>query len=263
MMSESFYIDISKINIAHEFVLNNNNRCEYPNGRKCYGIIYCIDGEAAYRFASKSCFTLKKGNVLFLSPNAAYSISTKGECRHYTINFEDHREFSNPSFLAEDFYLLDTANTELYYHLFKKAVARWNVKNIGFEMQALAALYELLATFASEIYEKDYSPGSCLRLRPAREYIEHNFKKYINLDMLANLADMSVTNFRREWAKYYDESALQYRDRIRLSYAKEYLNSGYYTVSEVAEKCGFGDVNYFIRFFKKHMGVPPGKFRSI
>ena len=81
--------------------------------------------------------------------------------------------------------------------------------------------------------------------------------------MLANLVNMSVTNFRREWLKLYGESALQYRDRIRLSYAKEYLMSGYYTVTEVAEKCGFNDVNYFIRFFKKNTGISPGKFEKI
>ena len=55
---------------------------------------------------------------------------------------------------------------------------------------------------------------------------------------------------------------MQYRDSIRLYYAKEYPNSGYYTVSEIAEKCGFDDVSYFVRFFKKKAGFTPGEFKK-
>lgn len=56
---------------------------------------------------------------------------------------------------------------------------------------------------------------------------------------------------------------MQYRDAIRLYYAKEYLNSGYYTVTEIAEKCGFDDVSYFVRFFRKRTGTPPGTYKNI
>jgi AraC-like DNA-binding protein len=73
---------------------------------------------------------------------------------------------------------------------------------------------------------------------------------------------MSATNFRREWKKIYLETPLQYRDSIRLYYAKEYLNSGYYTVTEIAEKCGFDDVSYFVRFFKKKAGRTPGELKK-
>ena len=55
---------------------------------------------------------------------------------------------------------------------------------------------------------------------------------------------------------------MQYRDSTRLYYAKEYLNSGYYTVSEIAEKCGFDDVSYFVRFFKQKTGLPPGEYKK-
>ena len=79
---------------------------------------------------------------------------------------------------------------------------------------------------------------------------------------MAKLSGMSLTNFRREWSKHYPEAPIQYRDSIRLYYAKEYLNSGYYNVSEVAEKCGFEDASYFVRFFKNKTGVTPGSFKK-
>lgn len=258
-----FYINISKINLAHKFLLNKRNKCEYPDSRKYYGIIYCIEGEAEYRFSSGDCCNVYPGEIIFLSPKASYSIITKKDFKHYTVNFEIHNEFSNMDFLTDVYYLLHTGNSHLYRHIFKKLTTHWMSRKSCFEMQATACLYELLALLVSEIREKEYGTSTYLRLAPAKEYIEQNFNSGITLDILANYANMSVTHFRREWSKLYGESALQYRDRIRLSYAKEYLMSGYYTVTEVAEKCGFSDVNYFIRFFKKHTGISPGKFEKI
>ena len=100
------------------------------------------------------------------------------------------------------------------------------------------------------------------RLLPAKEYIEQHFDSPITLERLAFLSDMSVTNFRREWQRYYSKTPIQYRDSIRLYYAKEYLSSGYYSVTEIAKKCGFDDISYFGRYFKKKTGSTPGEFKK-
>ena len=128
-------------------------------------------------------------------------------------------------------------------------------------MQATGCLYELLSLFYFDCINRQ-NDTSYHRLLPAREYIEQYFHQLISLEELAKLTNMSATNFRREWKKIYSEAPMQYRDSIRLYYAKEYLNSGYYTVSEIAEKCGFDDVSYFVRFFKKKTGRTPNEFKK-
>ena len=72
LLPDSLYIDISRINVAHEFVLNKNSKCAYPNGRKYYGIVYCIEGEAEYRFSSGDCCIVYPGEIIFLSQKASY-----------------------------------------------------------------------------------------------------------------------------------------------------------------------------------------------
>ena len=260
---DSLYIDIKKIKLAHEFVLNKKNKCVYPDGREYYGIVYCIAGSAGYKFSSGESCELNAGDIILLPPTAAYSIVTKKEFVHYTINFEIHKEFSDVDFLKDTYYLLHSENQQMYHHLFKNTVSQWAGKKSCFEMRATACLYELLSILSAEILQKEKSATSYLRLNPAKEYIEQNYNLKMSLDMLANLVNMSVTNFRREWIKTYGETAFQYREKVCLSYAKDYLASGFYTVGEVASKCGFDDVNYFIRFFKKHTGISPGKFKKV
>ena len=67
---------------------------------------------------------------------------------------------------------------------------------------------------------------------------------------------------KNEIDKYISTMRTGYSVQSVDEYAKEYLNSGYYTVTEIAEKCGFDDVSYFVRFFKKQTGLTPGAYKK-
>lgn len=57
--------------------------------------------------------------------------------------------------------------------------------------------------------------------------------------------------------KKYKVSPLAYINKLKLNYALELLHSGYYTVSEVSDKCGFKNIYYFSTFIKKETGFSP------
>ena len=261
LFANGFFLDIQRIRIAHRFLLDRGQKCEYPSGRGYYGLVYVLGGRAEYRFFTGERVTVTEGDVLFLAPDAAYSIVTEKAFEHYTVNFSIHAETSRLGSLEKRFALLHEANTAQIKQNFTHLVGVWSSKKAGFEMQAVGCLYELVSMLYNE-YTNSQSPAAYQRLLSAKEHIEQHFYQPITLEDLATLSYMSVTNFRREWKKLYSEAPLQYRDTIRLYYAKEYLISGYYTVSEIAQKCGFEDVSYFVRFFKKQTGITPGEFKK-
>ena len=259
MFSNDFSIDVKSIQIAHEFTLDSARKCEYPTGRGSYGLVCVLEGCAEYRFAGGERIRVSPGDCLLIPPSSAYFIETQTAFRHYTVNFDIHEECSSINALDAHARLLQCKSTEQIEISFKRLVHLWSAKKPCFEMQATGLLYELLSLFYLA-YTKERSPVDN-RLQIARTYIEQHFDQPITLAHLAHLSSMSVTNFRREWAKQYAEPPMQYRDSIRLYYAKEYLLSGYCTVSEAAKKCGFDDVSYFIRFFKKKVGTTPGAMK--
>ena len=260
--SRIFHFDIESINIAHEGLASSVRTCDYTGGRAHYGIVFDIEGAAEYKFTNGDKFTIGEGEILILAPTAAYSIACKGEFRHYTVNFDIHEESSEVGFLEKGYYLLLPDGPEKYKQQFKRIVASWRADKEMGDMLSIAKLYELLSDVHFELYTRKNTAASFLRLAAAKDYIEGNYKEPISLEHLAALSNMSVTNFRREWAKAYKDTPLRYRDKLRLAYAKEYLLSGYYNVSETAEKCGFCDTNYFVRFFRAHTGISPGKFKN-
>lgn len=260
--TEGFLMDISEIDLVHEFVLDDVHRCAYPNGRGMYGVVHCVEGTAEYRFASDERLVIEKGDTLLLSPWAVYSIFTQKTFRHYTVNFLIHREHSRPSILDKPYCLLKNTNAEQFLIRLNKLNNAWKQKSMGYEMLSISHLYALLSLFYFEYKNKQIPSDAMLRLQPAKEYIEQNFNLPITLEDLAKHCNMSITNFRREWQRLHFMTPMQYRDEIKLSHAKEYLISGLYSVDEVAEKCGFESTGYFIVFFKKHVGITPNRFKK-
>lgn len=262
MPSNDLYINIDKINLAHAFTLDADHRCEYPLGRGQYGLVFALEGEAEYRFSTGERITVGPADLLLLTSSAAYSINARNPFRHYTVNFDIHEESLTDNIFEHDYCLLHTKNPEEYRQLLKKLTSLRLCKRAGSDMLELACLYEILALVFSELRATEQTSDRYSRLLPAKEYIDQHPTEPISLEYLAHLSRMSITNFRREWSKIYSQTPMQYRDKVRIFYAKEYLGSGYYTVSEVAYRCGFDDVSYFIRFFKKHTGISPKKFKD-
>ena len=57
-------------------------------------------------------------------------------------------------------------------------------------------------------------------------------------------------------------SSFDYIKIKRLNKAKELVTGTSMSVSEISDKTGFSDYNYFLRVFKKHYGISPKKMRK-
>ena len=153
-----FNIDIREISIAHEFVLDRIQKCEYPSGRGNYGFVYTLEGNAEYRFTNGESIAVTKGNLLFLSPDAAYTIITEKAFRHYTINFDIHESTSKLDALDRPCLLATDDNTERLRYLTEKVVNLWTSIATSFPSYRIAWIEELhcelILTNISMVYKK-------------------------------------------------------------------------------------------------------------
>ena len=92
-------------------------------------------------------------------------------------------------------------------------------------------------------------------------YINKNYDKEISLDTLAGLCLMSKSYFRSQFKKYKGVSPLKYREDVRISWAKKYLRSNFFSATEIAEKLGYCDIYHFSKAFKNSVGVTPSEYR--
>ncbi len=89
---------------------------------------------------------------------------------------------------------------------------------------------------------------------PALDSISANYAGRISVDELAALCRLSKYYFCRLFKQVTGQTVVAYVNRYRLKLADYLLRNRDATVSEIAQRCGFPDVNYFYRVYKKEFG---------
>ena len=142
----------------------------------------------------------------------------------------------------------------------------------GSELLTFGALYEIFGClFEEEFYEQlpeDASPGhNCSarfrkadQLKPVLEYIDANYAGPITLEELSRLAGMSPKYFCRYFRTVIHRTPMDYLNYYRIEHSCRLLNATELPVTEIAYRCGFNDSSYFVKTFKKYMGITPRQY---
>lgn len=223
------------------------------NGRPKHGFIYVISGGMKYNFHSeKKSMNLAAGEVLFVPKGCIYNGEyTKNNTRIKIVQFEIKHgtipayltapiiiQLPNIAYLIESFFenieSLRTRHTFYYLHCFYNLM--WQIDESFFAL-----------------------PQKYKRLQPAITEITEYRNKNESVLYYAELCGMSEVSFRRYFKEFTGKSPIEYRNDIRLNKANIMLQSGQYTVSETAEECGFSNLSFFTRLYKKKYGHTPKK----
>jgi AraC-like DNA-binding protein len=100
------------------------------------------------------------------------------------------------------------------------------------------------------------------RLDKVFEHLRTNYQKEISLDDVAKIAGMTEVSFSRFIKKRTGKTFIDSLNDIRLGYASRLLIDSTETIAEIAYKCGFNNISYFNRLFKKKKNLTPKEFRD-
>ena len=93
-----------------------------------------------------------------------------------------------------------------------------------------------------------------------KRYIDTNFDRDLNLDLLSHLQFCSKYHLIRVFKKYYGITPRQYLINKRIEQAKKILKTGT-SVSETCYLVGFGSINSFSNLFSAKTGMRPSVYR--
>ena len=149
-------------------------------------------------------------------------------------------------------------NTEKYRMLFEEIWNCWSSRGTSYKHEASSILNRIFA----ELYSDNQTlKNSSSKIYNSIQYIEENcYKKEFSIAEAAKKSHISESYFRNLFKKEYDTSPMNYVINCRMTYASSLIISGYYSLQQVSEMCGYNDYKHFSTEFKKVMGISPSKY---
>lgn len=95
-----------------------------------------------------------------------------------------------------------------------------------------------------------------------RHTVEKNFSNNLSLEELAFLCNMSISNFKRKFEKYFNTTPGKWMREKKLKLAHDLLMKSNKTVDEVSFEAGFSSSSYFIKSFKDEYGTSPARLKQ-
>ncbi|TPE43460.1 AraC family transcriptional regulator [Pontibacter mangrovi] len=99
------------------------------------------------------------------------------------------------------------------------------------------------------------------RIEKVFDYMELHYNKDISLADISKVANMPEVSCSRFIKKRTGKTFVESLNEIRLGHASRMLIDTTETISEISFKCGFNNLSYFNRIFKRKNGCTPKEFR--
>jgi len=98
---------------------------------------------------------------------------------------------------------------------------------------------------------------------PIWEVMESNYYYDLSISEFADIANRSVSTFRRDFAEHYHTAPGKWLTNRRLEKALLLLETSDKQIGDITFECGFKNVSHFSRIFKEKLNVSPTRYRMI
>ena len=152
--------------------------------------------------------------------------------------------------------------------LYRKAFSESQKNTVSSNLRVKLCLTELL----SLLYENDYltsSDPSSQGTRPtesisrALDYINNNYSENITSGDVSRHVGMNEQYFCRLFRKTTGKTLTDYINIVRINHAVELLSSTDQKIIDIGIECGYNNISYFIKRFKKIKGITPQEYRKL
>ena len=143
-----------------------------------------------------------------------------------------------------------------------KAEAMQNIENA----RTLEEMLQIILEHTDRVFDRMQKSRNKTYSRFVADAIRHIHSDYadkeLSLQTLGNLMHVNAAYLGRIFKKETGSSFTDYLNHIRIEKAKNLLTETNYKGSELCEKVGFSNYNYFYIVFKKLTGVKPTEYRK-
>ncbi|MFD1673450.1 AraC family transcriptional regulator [Alicyclobacillus fodiniaquatilis] len=272
--AESYYFQDSGIEAhCHDFV----------------ELVYVVSGRGEHVYKGHS-YTITAGDVFVIEPEVEhmYRVDGAGSLTVYNILFqpsvfkEELITLSKVTSFLDFFYvepfLREVLNFQSHLKLnieermemkllLDKLLEEYERQQLGYQILIKTRLIEVFI-FLSRCYQhKQEEPTMAsitdeqAMLNHVRDFIQVHYASPLTLEQVSHLCGLSQSAFTDKFKRHVGKTFIQFRNDIRLSFAREFIAKTEEPITEIALRVGFGDISYFNKTFKRALGLTPSEYR--
>ncbi len=267
-------------------ILWRDRQPNYPLHTHEFDELVIVYGGSCEHFRSDESWTIEAGDVFVMHGQTPHGFRHVKDLQLVNIIF-DMQGFNNP--LSElirfpafhALFMLSPRFSGVYggamrlspqelsevIEMIGKMEAEQDTQEPGFRMM-LTGLFMQLIAYLTRCYGKKqkemFKPNAPLiRLAEVIAMMAGKSSYPWTRDELAAKAGMSVSTLTRAFKRFTGDSPIDYLIKLRIKKSCSLLAASDLSISEIAQKCGFSDSNYFTRQFNKHTNISPRQYRKI
>ncbi|MBQ8758518.1 MAG: helix-turn-helix transcriptional regulator [Clostridia bacterium] len=213
-------------------------------------------------------FVAKKGDIVVFNTDVVHNIYSNTKMKFLCYIIDSDFCISNGIPINEVYFkehITDESLCVMFKEVIKEYGGHYQSKLPGARTRT-ALLMFMIALFESYTEKEKLSDinkksHSYEYVRKAIRYIKLNIKEKLTVDDISSYVSISRFHFSKEFKRLTGMTIVEFINITRCNEAKLLITHGA-SVSEAATLCGFENLSYFSRTFKKYMGALPSDFRK-
>lgn len=276
-MNNNILLEQPKIKLEY----NRSGHADFPfvirrhadHSRSTFGIhesmelLWVLEGQGRVVHDGVS-YDVEKGDIIAVNSYTVHRIISQGDMPVFCViinrAFCQHNGIDPNRLLFQNIIRGDHQATALFRQVMEVYDAQDDsFYNAAFKCAMMNLLLYLCRHYSAARPAGQTNAPALERVRKAVAYIKANFGKKISVDDIAASVGLSKFHFLREFKRITGRTPNHYLNAIRCEYARNLLESGGYSVKEVAFLCGFTNNSYFSNVFCRYIGMLPSQVQPI
>jgi AraC-like DNA-binding protein len=239
-----------------------------PHWHENIEILYIVKGTITV-LSDASSITANKDEIIIINSNNVHHIQTLEDVSKYYCLIIDRKFCEDFGLYTEEITFQRLIKDKLVGDKFNAIKDEFNSQRVFYKAEIKSKIIDLIIclyrdyTLSESPFSNKLETNKIEIIKKAIRYIQGNYDKYISISDIAEEAGISKYYFCRIFKEITDYSTVRFINILRCTNAKKLLQSGKYSVEEAAHICGFDNLSYFSKTYKKLMGCLPSSSKKL
>ncbi len=231
-----------------------------PHWHENIELLYCVSGAGEAMVESRP-VPMRQGCLTVINSSRVHYTRLTEEPFGYYCLIVDSGFLEQMELYVEERELDEFVQSAEISARFERIIREMEEKRDYFEATVKGEVGALMAYLLRNHSRPGSSGGYSDMVKVALRYLKKHYPEPVGLDEVAEATGFSRYYFCRKFKSVTGYTVNGYLQFLRCREAERLLREERYSVSEAASACGFDDVSYFTKVFKKQTGFLPSQVK--